>query len=77
MALVARSLSHDSATTYSPAMHMPVTNRIRAQLTGVIQSEWTSTAPDAPDARAANTRMCPTRASRYSADRLPARNPTK
>ena len=60
VALVAMSLSHDSATTNRPAMHIPVTNLIRPQESGEINNTCNNDAPEAKDASAAKTRMCPT-----------------
>ncbi len=51
------SFSHDSTTTYSPAMQNPNTNRSRPQLNGLTHTKCTSTTHDASEARLANTRM--------------------
>ena len=53
-----------SATTNSPARHIPVTSRKASQGTGCTHRAWASMAAAANDDRAANTRMWPTVASR-------------
>ena len=58
---VAKSLSHDSATTYKPAVHKPVTNRSNAHATGLSVMPTPIIAADSSDASAEYTRMWPTR----------------
>lgn len=57
---LASSLSHDSLTTNSPATQTPVVSRSSIHGMGETHIPWTTTAADAMEARAANTRMCPT-----------------
>ncbi len=70
-------MSHDSTTTYSPAMQKPKTSRISAQLNGEIQTYWMSTTHEAIDARPANTLMCPTPESHLMTTAGPSRKPAK
>ena len=77
VALVAMSLSHDSTTTKTPAMHTPNTNRKRAHAVGLIHKRWRMDTPEAIEANAANTRIWPTAARKCSARRVPIKNPKK
>ncbi len=71
------SLSHDSTTTYSPAMQNPNTNRNAPQLNGLTHTKCISTTHEASDARLANTRMWPTPDSHRTTRTGPRRNPAK
>ena len=74
---VEASFSHDSTTTYSPAMQNPNTNRNTPQLNGFTQTKCMSTTHDASDARLANTRMWPTPDSHRTTRTGPSRKPAK
>ena len=74
---VEAAFSHDSTTTYSPAMQNPDTNRSTPQLRGFTQTKWTRTTHEASEARLANIRTCPTPDSHRTTSTGPSRKPAK
>ena len=70
--MVATSFSHDSLTTNRPAMHTPVTTRSTNHGMGLTHTPWTTTAAEAVEANAPNTRMWPTLRMRLGTQVEPA-----